>query len=316
MKKLYLLGLSLLGIASLASCDLEKDDDGKASIVYTNEEGEEVTYEFTKTDDSKKVEEAVEIISQLETNTSYTGVKVSGSASLVIDGTYEGEKVGMDMSGKCDITANNSDLTLSVDSILSTDVYASVEYSQKMVEGSTTETHNLRASAYLDNKIAYVDYTADTTTTKLSLNLSTLLAGYQDQIDQIEGMLGDVNNIEDILGETSLSDLIEQYKVSISSTAKDTVVFKVEYPLSELGDDFKDLALDIYVGWDLKVNSFKSISVKDSTIFKTYMEAETGGTYTKCDLELNINIEYGNYSVTKLSDTDKLEYFDFSSMLQ
>ncbi|MDE5714679.1 MAG: hypothetical protein K2I42_00945 [Anaeroplasmataceae bacterium] len=293
MKKvfwIFLFAISFLFVGCDSECKLE----------YTNAQGEKEQMIVSKTQDAETIAQVLGVlVENANQSDDFEAVKMN-------------LKMNVDFAAK-DSNGNSGSLTMNANSVfelnfVNYDFYASANFSFALKDLDTTTTMKANGKVYKESQNIYLDASYQEGSSKsVVLKYKMTLWQLLDMIEEIAGPddifpeLGDV--LPDLSTDEAVLEAIKEYNVAITSTSNSTITFKIELPIDE---SLPELKANLYIVWDTKIGSLKSMKIEDDTILKTLVIGKNEGVkVSKSKLLFELNFNYGNFKITTLNDSEK-----------
>lgn len=315
--KLFLLAFIFMATLTLASCN------APCELEYTNEEGELVTLNVKPTEDKEEVYEAITALEETASKNEveeYKSIRLSMDALVLMqdDDNLIDLKLGanLEMNDQFAMYAN-LDMAANYD----------INFGYGITQAGDI---SIKGDVYKDEENIYFDLATKEDGTKSEMKNKMALADVAEMLQDLMGSFDFDSMLPDMdatvtspdlgveipnfdfseIGETKEEMLafIEENNITIAATSKSSITFKVGLSATELGLE-SDATLDVLFGID--VNTFMPISLEidADAVMKELKEEED---LKKAKFNFKVELEYGNFEIKSLKDSEKDDYTDYS----
>lgn len=306
-----LLSLSLLFV----SCG-EKNEPAEIKII--GDDKTEQIYLIQATNDPVQVKEALELLNQVVPETNFLGVSMQLEARIDGNLTVTDQEVRtIDLGYDFNLNAQMNLRDYRMKGALE------LKGSTKTDSNSLTldSKQNLHVDFINDDSFLYCDITANLDvlrgTLKAKENIAEFTNSYKAMIVSFLDLykyykLGAI--IPDV------DSFIEDYKVSISRTTKDSFTLDIHIP-SSLIDQNLYMKEDLMIQIEISCKKVLPISITFNAdqFIQEFLEKEYVEKYISSDVDVksaslrfNIKLEYGKYTIQELTEEEKENYVEYS----
>lgn len=315
MKKIFSTVLMLFQLFLLCSC---QNQTKPAELKIKNSDGVEEAYQIHTTNNPDKVKEVLHVINEQGI---FEGYQMNGAA-IQLTSRIEGA-----------VDIHNENKTTSID--LGYDIKASLEANLKSyqaigdlkVKGYTksesedmylNSEYEIQGSVQNDDDYLYVDgaFLIGSTkgNAKRKINIQSFTENYKAMIVSFLD-LAKYYKLSSFIED--LDSFVDDYQVVISNTTADSFVLTANLPASLLDESLSScLVLD--VRFDVKNLLPKEMKFHADEVIKECLQQNYIEEYLTEDIdiknalfELELSLEYGNYTIQPIEEENKKEYLEF-----
>ncbi len=313
--KFFLLAFVFMATFSLASCEQA------CELEYTNEEGELVSLNVKPTEDKEEVYEAITALENVSTEEAeeYKSIRLSLDTLILIQD--DENLIDLDLAANLEMN-DQFEMYVNLDMAAEYDInlgYGMTQAGKMSIDGNIyTDSENIYfdlvtkedgTKSEMKNKMAFTDAAAMLESLMGSFDFDSMLPDMDSTTSPDLGM--DIPGLDfSEYGETKEEILayIEENNITIASTSKTSITFKTSISAEELGVE-SDATLDILFGIDVKTLMPVSLEIDADALMKSLKEEED---LKKAKFNFKIELEYGNFEVKALKDSEKDDYTDYS----
>lgn len=314
MKKiLYALFLSLSFL--FVSCG-EKDVPAEITIIGENQE--EQVYQIRTTYNAEEVKEALKLLNDVIPDASFSGVSMKMNAKAEGNITVKDKEVRtIDLGYDVKMNAETNLKKYQIKGMLEVDGYTKTDSNSLTLNSKQT----LKADFQNDDAYLYFDITANLDVLRGTMKLKQNILEFTDSYKAMIVSFIDLYKYYKISAIIpNIDQFVEDYKLAIVKTTKDTFTLSVHLPSSLIAEDLdfsEDLVLNVEISCKRVLPT--SITFEADELIKALLEEEYVEKYLAAEVDVktaklsfSIELEYGDYTIPTISEEEKALYTEYS----